>query len=103
VVTPYRLTPRARSGPLEILEYVEQEFSLRVEEELLDRIEAAFELLADNPGIGHVREEITLDSSVRFWRVGSTLIAYRRAADTLEILFVERCERDWQRIFHEGM
>jgi toxin ParE1/3/4 len=97
-VSRYRLTPRARKGLEEILTYVADEFGARVAEAVLERHVAAFERLAESPGIGHVREDITKDAAVRFWPVGPSLVAYRGGPDGVEILFVERGERDWGRI-----
>ncbi len=95
----YQLTPRARQGFKEILEYVEREFGPRVAEDVLDRLVSAFERIARHPGMGHVRPEVTDDKAVRFWSVGPTVIAYRPAGDRVEILFIERGERDWERLF----
>lgn len=91
----YRLTRQARAGFLGILESVERDFGVLVAERVLDRIEAAFGLLAENPDIGHAREDLTADGLVQFWAVGPTLIAYRQGDDGLEVLMVERGERDW--------
>ncbi|MBI4614143.1 MAG: type II toxin-antitoxin system RelE/ParE family toxin [Planctomycetes bacterium] len=102
-MTRYRLTPGARLGFRNILEYVEREFGLRVAEDVLNRLASAFEGIAGNPSIGHVRPDITIDVTVRFWSVGPTLIAYRLVADGVEILFVERGECDWERLFRESL
>jgi toxin ParE1/3/4 len=98
-VSRYKLTPKARAGLADILEYAAYDFGPRVAEDVLDRHVAAFERLADSPGIGHVRPDITSEPNVRFWSVGPSLIAYRRSEDTIEILFVERGQRDWARLF----
>ena len=98
----YRLTPKARDGLHDILEYVDSRFGASVADQVLDRIGAAFELLTGNPGAGHRREDLTDDSRIRFWSVGPTLIAYRSGShDCIEILLVERGERDWERILEE--
>lgn len=94
----YRLTPRARSGLRSILEYVEGRFGVRVAERVLDELEAAFEQLAQSPGVGHLREDITSKEQVRFWSVKPSLIAYRLVDGVVEILFVERGERDWEKL-----
>ncbi len=94
----YTLTPQAREGLRNILEYVEREFDVRVAERVLDKLEAAFELVAESPGIGHRREDLTADERVQLWSVGPTLIAYRAAADVIEILFIERGEKDWGKL-----
>ena len=98
----YRLTPKARKGLQDILEYVDSRFGAAVSDQVLDRLVDAFELLAGNAGAGHRREDLTDDSRIRFWSVGPTLIAYRAASsDTIEILIVERGERDWERLLEE--
>lgn len=94
----YRLTPRAQLGLERIIEYVERDFGTQLAERVLDRLEAAFEALAATPGIGHVRGELSRDQHVRFWPVGPSLIAYRASAEGIEILFVERGERDWEEL-----
>jgi plasmid stabilization system protein ParE len=45
-----------------------------------------------------VRADLTKDPRIRFWAVGPSLIAYRSVADAVEILFVERGDRDWRRL-----
>lgn len=94
----YRLTPRARTGLRNILEYVEGRFGVRVAERVLDKLEAAFEQLAESPGIGHVREDITNNEQVLFWSEKASLIAYRLVENDVEVLFVERGERDWEKL-----
>ena len=73
----YRLTPQARTGLRNILGYVEDRFGGRAAERVLDKLEAAFEQLAERPGIGHAREDITKNDQVLFWSVKPSLIAYR--------------------------
>jgi plasmid stabilization system protein ParE len=97
-VARYEFTRRARIGFRNILEYVEARFGPRVAGRVLDELVAAFELLVESPGIGHQRDDLTKDERIRFWSVGPTLIAYRATADSIEILFVERGERDWEQL-----
>jgi plasmid stabilization system protein ParE len=101
-VTRYRLTPKARQGLAEILEYVSREFGTDAAEAVLDRLVAAFELIAGQPGIGHAREDLTENGTVRFWSVPPTLIAYRAHADFVEVLIVERGERDWIQLLRDS-
>jgi len=98
-VAQFWLTPRARSGLAEILEYAAREFGPRVASDFLERIVDAFDTIAANPGIGRVREDITLDRSIRFFVTGPSLIAYRRGENgDVELLFLEPGERDWERL-----
>lgn len=97
----YRLTPRAEQGLLRTLLYVEGRFGVTVAERVLATLEAALEQLATNPGIGHLREDLTSDSAVRFWSVSPTLIAYRFEHSPVEVLFIERGEVDWESLLSE--
>ncbi len=96
----YQLTPRSRDGLRRIAAHVNTHFGARTAEPVLDELFAAFELLARSPGIGHTRSDLTKDATIRFWVVAPTLIAYRRASATggIEVLFVERGERDGERL-----
>ncbi len=98
---PYRLTPRARDGFRRIAFYLEENFGEAVAERVIEELEKAFELLADNPSVGHRRDDLTDDLRVRFWPVGPTLIAYRSNPEWLEVLFVERGDLDWERLLAE--
>ena len=66
--------------------------------EVLDRISRALELIAVSPGLGHRREDITQLRHVYFWHVGPALIAYQVNAHHVEVLFMERGEKDWTAI-----
>ena len=44
--------------------------------DMLDQFENAFQLLAQSPGIGHVRTDLT-QQNVRFWPVHSCLVIYQ--------------------------
>ncbi len=98
----YRLTTQARTGLRNILDYAESRFGVRVAEQILDKLLGAFELLARSPGIGHRREDITSNDAVLFWSVRPSLLAYRVVDGVVEALFVERGERDWERLLEDG-
>ena len=53
----------------------------------------AFVLLAERPGIGHTRSDLT-ERDVRFWPVGSYLVVYRSLPTTLQIVAVLHGARD---------
>lgn len=70
-----RFTPQARRDLLEIWEYIAKD-SLDAADRVASAIEDAVRLLAELPGIGHTRTDVS-DPRYRFWRVYSYLIAYR--------------------------
>ena len=92
------LTERARSGLSSIVEYVVERFDSDVAVATVGKIEAACRRLAETPGIGHVREDLTSDKSIRFWPVGPSLLAYQATDDGIVVLFIERGDKDWKRI-----
>ncbi len=53
----------------------------------------AFRLLAKQPDLGHVREDL-LEPSVRFWPVGAYLILYLAGRKPIEIVAVVHGARD---------
>jgi plasmid stabilization system protein ParE len=95
VTSSYRLTPDARSGYLRVVLEVESHFGTAIALRVEAAIERAFEQLAGMPRSGHVRPDLTRDRTLRFWSVGPSLIAYRARQSGIEIVLVERAERDW--------
>jgi antitoxin ParD1/3/4/toxin ParE1/3/4 len=82
---------------------VEARFGRRSAERVLEQLENAFEWLASSPGIGHRRDDLTVDERVRFWPVGASLVAYRSMEKRVEILIVERGELDWKRLLEHRL
>lgn len=77
---------------LEILDYVANESesaAVRVRDAIYD----AVALLAERPGIGHTREDLT-DRPVKFWSVYSYLIVYEPESKPLRIIAVLHGARD---------
>ena len=58
------------------------------------------QLLADNPGIGHLRSDLT-PQDVRFWSVFRYLVIYRPDTKPLEIVRVLHGKRDVRRLLEE--
>jgi antitoxin ParD1/3/4 len=58
------------------------------------------QFLADNPGIGHVRRDLT-DADVRFWPVFKYLVIYRPNTKPLEIIRILHGRRDVKRLLGE--
>ncbi len=80
------LTPAAEGDIVGILDYIEEDnppAAVRVRDALLD----AMRLLAERPGIGHMRVDLA-DEVVRFWPVFSYLVIYRPDTKPIEIVRV---------------
>jgi plasmid stabilization system protein ParE len=68
------LSRRARADLIDIETYIAQD-SIASADKVIDDILAAFDRLAVNPQLGHVRRDLT-ERKVRFWAVHSYLIVY---------------------------
>ncbi|MFV1980161.1 MAG: type II toxin-antitoxin system RelE/ParE family toxin [Rhodothermia bacterium] len=82
----YFLVPEARNDLLGILDYIANDSvdsALRVHDRFLD----VFNLLAENPEIGHLREDLT-SRPVRFFPVFSYLVIYLADTSPVEIVRV---------------
>jgi plasmid stabilization system protein ParE len=86
------LTPAAEGDLLKIIEYLEGDNPDAVLS-VVNALDEAMRRLADNPGIGHTRSDLTAES-VRFWPVFKYLIIYRPGTQPLQILRVLQGRRD---------
>ena len=100
-MSSYKLTPIARKGLRDTYQHVKRAFGIDVAENVVHKLVEAFRSLAAVPGMGHPRVDLTLDTGVRFWSVGPTLIAYRQDCQGIEILLVERSNRDWRTLIND--
>ena len=92
----YRLTPEAQANLDELCAFIAEDngdAALRA----LDSFEHAFEQLAEMPGMGHMREDLTA-RPVKFWGVYSFLVVYDPASAPLTIVAVLRGARDVERM-----
>jgi plasmid stabilization system protein ParE len=90
----YQLTPLAEQDVRDIVLYVAAEFG-RVRAELVRReFLTTFRRLAERPEIGRHRPELWPEP-YRFWPLGPSLVAYRRAEGRIQIVRVARASRDW--------
>jgi len=93
----YVLAPEAASDLVQIWRYIKKQSSVamadRVEAVILDRI--AF--LAENPGAGHWRRNLT-ERPVKFFPVYSYLIVYRPETKPLQIASILHGRRDLEQI-----
>lgn len=72
---PYALSLEARQDLHDIRAYYLKEANARVSRFVLREITRNFRLLAANPGIGHLRPDLTCEP-MKFWQVLSYLIVY---------------------------
>ena len=90
------LTHLARQDVNDIWDYIADD-NIEAADRVLNALDNAMVKLAKNPGIGHVREELT-DKRHRFFLVYSYLIIYRHETKPLQIIRVIHAARDVQNI-----
>jgi plasmid stabilization system protein ParE len=98
-VSEFVLTQAAKGDLLKILEYLEGDNPAAVLK-VVDALDDAMQLLADNPGIGHLRPDLTPED-VRFWSVFRYLVIYRPDTQPLEIVRVLHGKRNVRRLLEE--
>jgi len=72
-VTRFRLSPEAENDLADIRRYLTRHGGAEGARYVLREIRQALRLIADQPGIGHRRDDLT-DEPVKFWPVFSYLI-----------------------------
>ena len=97
----YVLTPLAEADLDDIWDYVAERFGFDLGDGVLESLHRAFRLLAENPEIGHSREDIA-PPPYSFWSLGPSLIALRPDVRPVQIVRVVRGERDWSGLFPEA-
>lgn len=93
----YVLSPEARRDLEQIRDYYVEQAGVQVARHVLGQITKALRFLAETPGAGHRREDLT-GENVRFWSVLSYLIAYDPAARPIGIARVLHASRDLERL-----
>jgi antitoxin ParD1/3/4/toxin ParE1/3/4 len=83
-VARYVLTDSAKEDLREIILYIAQR-SPEAAERVHTKLHAAMKKLADVPGMGHSRADLTAEP-IRFWGVYSYLIAYDPNSTPLQII-----------------
>jgi plasmid stabilization system protein ParE len=95
-VKPYLIAPEAEGDLKQIWRYLLGEAGLAIANRIQGELVDAFEGLADVPGKGHQRPDLT-NRDVLFFSVYRYMIVYRQAA-TLEIVAVLHGKRDVKRL-----
>ncbi len=86
------LSRRARFDLIDIQDYIAND-NPAAAARVIDDMFAAFDTLAANPGIGHIRQDLTT-RDVRFWTVHSYMILYEISATRVNIARVLSGYRD---------
>ena len=95
-MSSFRLAPEAARDIEEIWEYIARD-SVRAARRVRLGLLAACRRLAQHPGLGHRREDLT-DKPVLFWPVYSYLIIYNPATEPLEIVRILHGAQDIPRL-----
>jgi plasmid stabilization system protein ParE len=91
-MTRYVLGVDAGQDLEQIWDYIAED-NMDAADRWIEKLFAAFELLARTPEIGHKREDLT-GLPILFWPVGAYLILYRPHPEQIEIVAVTQGARD---------
>lgn len=96
----YNLTPAALEDLRSIAAYLEEEAGERIATRIIQEVLLSFDQLADYPGLGHRRSDLTR-RPIHFFTHKPYLIAYRCESTPLIILSVLHGARDVKRILRK--
>jgi toxin ParE1/3/4 len=91
------ITPPARSDLVEIRAYLRRE-RRSAWTVVRRRLELAFRMVGEAPGIGHLRRDLTA-RPLRFWPVYSYLVVYDPATEPVRIVRIVHGARDVPLLF----
>lgn len=89
----YILSEQARQDITEIWDYLADYASIDVADRVKQEFHRAFRRLAENPGLGHLREDLS-SRPFRFYRVYSYLIIYQPDSNPLGVGRILHGSRD---------
>jgi plasmid stabilization system protein ParE len=98
-VNPYIVSPHAADDLNGIWEYLAIEAGEELADRTLAQLASAFSALADHPGIGHSRADLT-SLPVHFHYIRPYMVIYQRDRSPLAIHAVLHSARDLRRILH---
>lgn len=98
-MSDFVLTPAAQADVLRIIDFLEGENPSAILN-VVDALDDAIQLLANNPTIGHIRPDLARDD-VRFWPVVTYLIAYHPETKPLQVVRVLHGRRDLKALLAE--
>jgi plasmid stabilization system protein ParE len=91
------MRPQARVDLLEIWHYIAPH-NMSAATRMVDNLEAAIRGLAEMPGKGHARRDVT-DPRYRFWAVRPYVIDYHYDDGSLTVVRVVHGARNFRRLF----
>ena len=93
----YILAPEAALDLVGIWRYLKKKANVEIAERVERAIREKIVLLANMPGAGHWRRDLT-DEPVRFFAVYSYLIVYRPETKPLQVVAILHGSRDVERV-----
>jgi toxin ParE1/3/4 len=90
--------PRAELDLLDLWDYIADD-SIDRADAFLDRIESKLQTLAQNPGLGRRREE--LSAGLQSFPINSYVVFYRAMANGIDVIRVLHGSRDIEGIFNQ--
>ncbi len=93
----YVLAPRAARDLVQIWRYIKKHSSETTANRVESMILTKVEFLANSPGSGHTRRDLT-DKPVKFFPVYSYLIVYRPETQPLQVVSILHGRRDVERV-----
>lgn len=98
----YVVAAQARRDILDIIAFIAADNPVAASR-LRERLAVAFGQLADQPLLGHVRDDLVSRSlGVRFWPVGTYLVVYRVRSPSIEVARVLSGRRDISAVLNRG-
>ena len=94
----YSLSPEARQDLIDIRDFYRKEAGARVARHVLGEITSTLRFLAETPGAGHSRSDLT-EEPVKFWPVFSYLIVYDPVMRPIGVARVLHGSRDLMALF----
>lgn len=96
------LSPQAARDIAEIWQYVADSSSDATADRVESVIYEKIELIANRPGLGHVRKDLTTEN-VKFFPVYAYLVVYRPESKPVQVVAVIHGRRDVERLLPERM
>lgn len=96
-MSEYELSPRALRDLYEIIVYTDENFGSDAARNIEDGILAACDRLAETPGLGHRRSDLT-SLPYFFYNVAPYFVVYARQTDPLAIVAIIHASRNVRKL-----